>query len=105
MISPSSTGSDVTDAPFHFRHDFGARFVGERVRVHVPFVNAPSKSAAWWRVQLVREPNPEPEEDPWMLLEDGTSSIDTIFSRVLRMHECKLEWKKNPVGISHFAQF
>ena len=35
-------------------------------------------------MQLVREPNPEPEQDPWMLLEDGNISSDTILSRVLR---------------------
>jgi len=58
-----------------FRHDFGLQFVHERVRVHIPLENAPSRSGAWWRVQILRPPNPEPAEDPWLLLEEGIFKI------------------------------
>ena len=52
--------------------------MGERVRVHVPFANAPTaKSAAWWRVEIVSTtPYLEPEEeDPWQLLADGRDGV------------------------------
>ena len=45
--------------------------MGERVRVHVPLENAGSRSAAWWRVQIVGVPNPDPTEDPWALIDEG----------------------------------
>jgi len=58
-----------------FSHDFGLQFLHERVRVHIPVQNSPSRSAAWWTVQILRPPNPEPNQDPWLLLEQGIFAI------------------------------